>query len=205
MYGIPVYSAMMKAAAPIRGGMIWPPVDAEASAAAANSGLNPDRFIIGMVNDPEVTVFATELPEIIPCNPLAVTAALAVPPVNVPVARTRGREELPYVRLYEQHAEEQEQVDKRRGDLYRGAENGACGKERLGRQPVPGEAGVGEDRQVVPEEAVEQRGGGDDHYREPDAPARGFEYEDNAQGGYYVVQRRVPEDYGFVCQGARSL
>ena len=36
-YGTPVYSAMRNAPAPITGGRIWPPVEAEASAAAANS------------------------------------------------------------------------------------------------------------------------------------------------------------------------
>ncbi len=31
------------------GGMIWPPVEATASTAAAASGLKPLRFIMGMV------------------------------------------------------------------------------------------------------------------------------------------------------------
>ena len=34
-----MYSAMRKAAAPMMGGMIWPPVDDAASTAPANSGL----------------------------------------------------------------------------------------------------------------------------------------------------------------------
>ena len=38
-YGIPMYSAIKKAAAPMMGGMIWPPVEAAASTAPANSGL----------------------------------------------------------------------------------------------------------------------------------------------------------------------
>ena len=76
---------MIKAAAPISGGIICPPVDAEASVAAANSGLKPDRFIIGIVNAPEPTVLATELPETVPCRALAITAVFAVPPVNRPV------------------------------------------------------------------------------------------------------------------------
>ena len=37
--GIPKFSAMRKAAAPITGGISCPPVEAEASTAAANSGL----------------------------------------------------------------------------------------------------------------------------------------------------------------------
>ena len=39
LYGRFTYSAMRKAAAPMMGGMIWPPVDAAASTAPANSGL----------------------------------------------------------------------------------------------------------------------------------------------------------------------
>src|SRR5699024_12254470 len=70
-YGTPTYSIIINAAAPIKGGIICPPVDAEASVAAANSGLNPAFFIIGMVKEPEATVFPTELPETIPCSALA--------------------------------------------------------------------------------------------------------------------------------------
>ena len=39
MYGMPMYSAIRNAAAPMIGGMIWPPVDEAASTAPANSGL----------------------------------------------------------------------------------------------------------------------------------------------------------------------
>jgi len=60
-------------------------VDAEASTPPANSGLYPVRFIRGIVNDPVVTVFATELPEIMPKKQLDTTAALAGPPVVQPV------------------------------------------------------------------------------------------------------------------------
>ena len=37
-YGTCSVSAMMKAAAPMTGGMSWPPIDAHASTPAANSG-----------------------------------------------------------------------------------------------------------------------------------------------------------------------
>src|SRR5690625_4895936 len=90
------YSIIIKAAAPINGGIICPPVDAEASVAAANSGLNPAFFIIGIVKDPEATVFPTELPETIPCKALAATAAFAVPPVYFPVtANAKSLKKLP--------------------------------------------------------------------------------------------------------------
>ena len=39
MYGMPMYSAIRNAAAPMIGGMIWPPEEAAASTAPANSGL----------------------------------------------------------------------------------------------------------------------------------------------------------------------
>ena len=38
----------------------------------------------GIVYDPVVTVFATELPEIVPCNALEKIATLAGPPVRRP-------------------------------------------------------------------------------------------------------------------------
>src|SRR5690625_60955 len=66
LYGIWVYSAMMNAAAPMIGGMIWPPVEAVASVAAATCGRNPAFFMIGMVNEPEATVLATEEPDTMP-------------------------------------------------------------------------------------------------------------------------------------------
>ncbi len=46
-YGTTRNSAITKAAAPITGGMIWPPVEATASTAAANGGRKPVRFISG--------------------------------------------------------------------------------------------------------------------------------------------------------------
>ena len=42
----------MKAAAPMTGGMIWPPVEATASTAPAKAGLYPTFFISGMVKMP---------------------------------------------------------------------------------------------------------------------------------------------------------
>src|SRR5699024_1606161 len=82
-----MFWAMMKAAAPIMGGISCPPVEAVASVAAATCGLKPARFMMGMVNEPEATVLATEDPETIPCRPEAATAALAGPPVKRPAAR----------------------------------------------------------------------------------------------------------------------
>ncbi len=55
--------------------------------AAATCGLNPAFFMIGMVNDPDATVLATEEPETMPCSPEAPMAAFAGPPVYFPAAR----------------------------------------------------------------------------------------------------------------------
>ncbi len=71
---------MMKATAPITGGMICPPMLAVASTAPAKAGLKPKRFIKGMVNWPVVTTLATPLPLIVPISAEEITATLAGPP-----------------------------------------------------------------------------------------------------------------------------
>ncbi len=85
-YDTPKNSDIMKAAAPMTGGMIWPPVDAAASTAPAKYGLYPTFFIRGMVKAPVVAVFAMELPFIVPRRPLANMATFAGPPVILPAA-----------------------------------------------------------------------------------------------------------------------
>jgi hypothetical protein len=50
MYGIFSVSAIIKATAPMTGGIICPPIEAVASTAPENVGVNPDRVISGMVN-----------------------------------------------------------------------------------------------------------------------------------------------------------
>ncbi len=77
---------MMKAPAPMIGGISWPPVDAAASTPAANRGAKPARFISGMVITPVVTTFATEEPEIEPISPDPSTATWPGPPTNRPAA-----------------------------------------------------------------------------------------------------------------------
>src|SRR5688500_20034397 len=62
------------------GGMIWPPVEATASMAAAASGLKPVFFIIGMVNQPSTMTLATAEPEIVPNRLEETTATLPGPP-----------------------------------------------------------------------------------------------------------------------------
>ena len=48
---------MRNAAAPMIGGIICPPVEAEASTAAANSGLYPVFFIMGTVSYTQLDVY----------------------------------------------------------------------------------------------------------------------------------------------------
>ena len=86
---MPTNSAMMKAAAPMIGGMIWPLVDAATSIAPALTAGMPMRRMTGMVNVPVVTTLAMDEPEIIPVMPEARIAALAGPPLKRP---TRANE-----------------------------------------------------------------------------------------------------------------
>ena len=74
-------SAMMKAAAPMIGGMSWPLVDAATSMAPAFTAGIPIRRMTGMVKVPVVTTLAIDEPEIMPVMPDARIAALAGPPL----------------------------------------------------------------------------------------------------------------------------
>ena len=87
---------MMKAAAPMMGGMICPLVDAATSMAPALTAGMPMRRMTGMVNVPVVTTLAMDEPEIIPVMPEARIAALAGPPLKRPTrANDRPRKYCP--------------------------------------------------------------------------------------------------------------
>src|SRR5262245_6302517 len=79
-------SAMMKAAAPITGGINWPPVEPTDSIAAARYGEKPDLTMAGMVTMPTASTFDTALPEIMPNSAEPTTAILAAPPRNRHIA-----------------------------------------------------------------------------------------------------------------------
>ena len=79
-------SAMIKAEAPITGGISCPPVPAVARRAALNTGLNPPLFIIGYVMTPTEATLAAALPLIIPKRPEARMDALPGPPIELRVA-----------------------------------------------------------------------------------------------------------------------
>jgi len=68
------------------GGMICPPVEAEASTAPAKAGLKPDFLITGMVIVPVETTFDMAAPDSVPNKAELATAAWAAPPVNPPVS-----------------------------------------------------------------------------------------------------------------------
>lgn len=83
-YGNWVTAAIRKAAEPIIGGNMLPPVEAAASTAAAVVGVYPALLLTGIVKEPVVTVFAVGLPEIEPNKALAITATFADPPRDLP-------------------------------------------------------------------------------------------------------------------------
>ena len=60
-------------------------MEATASTAAAASGLNPVRFIMGMVSQPSTITLATAEPEIVPNRLDDTTATLPGPPRWPPV------------------------------------------------------------------------------------------------------------------------
>src|SRR4030065_173773 len=84
------HSAIIKATAPMTGGINCPPVEATASTAPANLAGYPVFFIKGMVNAPVVATLAVGEPEIDPKKPLATTATLAGPPAVHP-ARDKAK------------------------------------------------------------------------------------------------------------------
>ena len=79
---------MMKAPAPMTGGMSCPPVEAVASTAPANSGRHPTFFMSGIVKVPVVATFATDDPLIVPSSPDATTATFAGPPGLLPASES---------------------------------------------------------------------------------------------------------------------
>src|SRR3972149_11368973 len=87
-YGIARNSAIRNAAAPMMGGMMIPPVEADASMAAATWGRNPVFVIMGMVIHPSTMTLATALPLMLPDIPLATTETLAGPPRNRPMTHS---------------------------------------------------------------------------------------------------------------------
>ena len=78
---------MMKATAPMIGGVICPPLDAAASTAPAKCDFKPLFLIKGIVITPVPTTLATALPEIVPNNPLAIVASIVIFVVSIVISR----------------------------------------------------------------------------------------------------------------------
>src|SRR4029453_12341748 len=83
-YGMPTYSTIRKAAAPITGGMICPLMEDAASIAPAFTPEYPVRFIRGMVKIPPETTLDTDEPDTTPLSADDITATLAGPPRRCP-------------------------------------------------------------------------------------------------------------------------
>src|SRR3954464_4043237 len=71
---------MIKAAAPITGGINWPPVEPTDSIAAARYAEKPDLVMAGMVTMPTASTFDTARPEVSPHGAGPTTAIWAAPP-----------------------------------------------------------------------------------------------------------------------------
>ena len=90
-YETPTNSMIMKATAPITGGITCPLIDDEDSMAAAFSAGNPVRIMRGIVKVPVVTTLARADPEIIPKKADATTLAFAGPPFRWPSSANDDR------------------------------------------------------------------------------------------------------------------
>ena len=113
---------MMKATAPITGGMICPPIDEVASTPPAKAARKPKRFISGMVNWPEATTLATPEPEIVPISAEDMHADLRRP--AAPAADEPERhvvEERDHPGALEEGGEDDEDEDVGRRDVDRRA------------------------------------------------------------------------------------
>ena len=113
---------MMKATAPITGGMICPPIDEVASTPPAKAARKPKRFISGMVNWPEATTLATPEPEIVPISAEDSTQTCAGPPRQAADEPERHVvEERDHAGALQERREDHEDEDVGRRDIDRRA------------------------------------------------------------------------------------
>src|SRR3972149_3063385 len=103
-------SAMRKAAAPITGGTICPPVLFIASIPPATAPLNPVAFISGMLMTPSTITLAGDDPRAGDDGHLGRS-----PATRAGDAQAQIDDELPNVAGFEEGAEQDEQVDVARG------------------------------------------------------------------------------------------
>ena len=198
---------MMNAPAPMIGGMSGPPVEAAASTPAANRGVNPARFISGMVITPVVTTLATEEPEIEPIRPEASTATWPGPADEAAGGDAREVDhEVAGARAQQEGAEQHEHVDVGRGDLRDRPEHAVQPVVAAVEHGLPGEAGEVEHaaRVLAPPGDVGDRNHGHDRDGQPRGPARELDREQHrdraehpvadAEGLAAVVQGLLEQD-----------
>ena len=124
-------SAMMKAAAPMMGGMICPLVEAATSMAPALTAGIPILRITGMVKVPVVTTLAMDDPEI-----AAILADHGEGYIEKVLAGTR---------LFQKRAEQHEQKHEAHGNIDGDAEDRFTGEPLISDQPFDGDALMGDD------------------------------------------------------------
>ena len=181
-YEMPMNSAMMKAAAPMMGGITWPFVEAATSIAPALTAGMPILRMTGMVNVPVVTTFAIDEPEIMPVMPEARIAALAGPPLNLPTrAKERARKYCPAPALSRRAPNSTNREHEAHRDADRNAEDRLPGQPLVTDQPVEAQPLVGHDvRHRLAEDRVDEEYRADDDERNADRPAGGVEEQQNA-------------------------
>ena len=101
---------MKKTAKPMTGGMIWPPLEAAASIAAASSPRMPTRFMSGIVMLPDIYTLPMVLPETVPTRALDMTAMSGGPVRPAPKsARDSPDDEIHRADLLQHLSQNQEQ------------------------------------------------------------------------------------------------
>ncbi len=101
-------------------------------------------FISGIVKVPVVTTFATELPDMVPKRPLAITATFAGPPILCPVAaRARSMKNFPRPVLWRKAPNNMNRYTKVEA-LKRHAQYSFSRYIHVGDDPGVGKAAVGE-------------------------------------------------------------
>ena len=132
-------SAMMKAAAPMIGGMSWPLVDAATSMAPAFVAGMPIRRMTGMVKVPVVTTLAIEEPENHAGHAGRQDRRLGRPAAEAPHHGEGEREEvLARARLVEERAEQHEEEDEADRDADGDTEDGLAREPLVADQPGSG-------------------------------------------------------------------
>src|SRR5262245_23843474 len=128
---------MTKATAPITGGIICAPFEAQASIAAASRAGMPDFFINGMVTTPTASALAAAMPEMLPNSEEATTAIFAAPAEAPHQAEREVVEKARAARAREQLPHQYEGDDDGAGDLQHQAEQAVVVEIEVDRRGAP--------------------------------------------------------------------